>query len=226
MKHIILLFLFCSSLFATKTAVGQEIIKKKGYTLTFDNNYTALDPKLKKRMISTFFEVYPKLAKEYNLNALKEVNFLVDTAYKGVAATSNGKVVYASGWLKTHPEDIDVVTHEVMHIVQNYGRSVGPGWLTEGIADFARYKFGIDNPGSKWSLPELKPTHHYKNSYRITARFFAWIESNVQAGTIQAVDKSLRERTYTAEIWKNLTGKDLDELWADYVNDVKWSPAK
>lgn len=218
MKKIIVLVLMCSSLLAFKTS-AQEQIKKNGYTLTFESNYVELDPKLKKRMIEAFFEVYPKLAKEYNPNTLKEVKFFVDTAYKGVAATSNGSVVYASNWMKTHPEDIDVVTHEVMHIVQNYGRSLGPGWLTEGIADFARYKFGVDNAGSKWSLPDLKPTHHYKNSYRITARFFAWIENKVKAGTIQQVDKSLRERTYTADIWKNITGKDPDELWADYIKN-------
>lgn len=216
-KTLVLIALIGSSLILFKQAKAQEVIKKKGYTLTFESNYAALDPKLKSRMIETFFEVYPKLAKEYNLATLKEVKFFVDTAYKGVAATSNGRVVYASNWMKTHPEDIDVVTHEVMHIVQNYGRSLGPGWLTEGIADFARYKFGVDNPGSKWTLPELKPTHHYKNSYRITARFFAWIENNVKSGTIQEIDKSLRERTYTAEIWKNKTGKDIDELWADYL---------
>ena len=196
-----------------------EVIKKKGYELTFESNYAALDPALKQRLISTFFEVYPKLAKEYNPKTLKKVSFLVDTAYDGVAATSNGKVVYSSMWMDKHPEDIDVVTHEVMHIVQDYGNSVGPGWLTEGIADYARFKFGIDNVGAKWALPELKPEHRYQNSYRITARFFNWIEKNVKAGTVKAVDASLRDHSYTPAIWTKLTGKDLDTLWADYVKN-------
>ncbi|WP_421942546.1 basic secretory protein-like protein [Pedobacter sp.] len=198
---------------------AQEVIKKKGYTLTFESNFVELDPKLKKRLIETFFVVYPKLAKEYNPNTLRDVKFSVDTNYKGVAATSNGKVTYSSIWMVKHPEDIDVVTHEVMHIVQDYGRSVGPGWLTEGVADYARYKFGVDNAGAKWALPDLKPEHSYKNSYRITARFFAWIEKNVKAGTIKAVDASLRDHTYTNAIWASLTGKDLDGLWADYVKN-------
>jgi len=198
---------------------AQEIIKKKGYILTFESNFAELNPKLKKRLIETFFEVYPKLAKEYNPNTLKEVKFSVDTNYKGVAATSNGKVTFSSIWMIKHPEDIDVVTHEVMHIVQDYGRSVGPGWLTEGIADFARSKFGVDNAGAKWTLPDLKPEHSYKNSYRITARFFTWIEKNVKPGTIKAVDASLRDHTYSAAIWAKLTGKDLDALWAEYVKN-------
>lgn len=198
---------------------AQETIKKNGYTLSFESNYAALDPKLKKRLIETFFVVYPKLAKEYNPNTLKSVKFFVDTAYKGVAATANGKVTYSSIWMDKHPEDIDVVTHEVMHIVQDYGNSVGPGWLTEGIADYARFKFGVDNAGAKWTLPALKPEHSYQNSYRITARFFAWIEKNVKAGTIKEVDASLRDHTYQPEIWTTLTGKDLDALWADYTKN-------
>ena len=198
---------------------AQEVIKKKGYTLTFESNHASLDPALKARMINTFFIVYPKLAKEYNKNTLKQVKFLVDTAYKGVAAAHDGQVVFSSIWMDKHPEDIDVVTHEVMHIVQNYGSSVGPGWLTEGIADYARYKFGVDNAGAKWILPALKSDHHYKSSYSITARFFDWIEKNVKSGTIKAVDQSLRDHSYTPEIWKQLTQKDLDGLWATYLTE-------
>lgn len=220
MKKLTLLsILFTLLILPFNKLQAQEVIKKKGYSLTFESNFTELDPKLKKRLIETFFIVYPKLAKEYNPNTLKAVTFSIDTAYKGVAATSNGKVTYSSIWMIKHPEDIDVVTHEVMHIVQDYGRSVGPGWLTEGIADFARSKYGIDNPGAKWALPDLKPEHTYKNSYRITARFFTWIEKKVKPGTIKAVDASLRDHTYTADIWAKLTGKDLDGLWADYVKN-------
>ncbi|TCD10243.1 secretory protein [Pedobacter frigidisoli] len=195
---------------------AQEVIKRKGYKLTFENNFAELDPKLKKRLIETFFVVYPKLAKEYNPATEKNVVFAVDTAYKGVAGTSDGKVTFSSTWMISHPEDIDVVTHEVMHIVQDYGRSIGPGWLTEGIADYARYKFGVDNAGANWTLPDLKPEHTYKNSYRITARFFAWMEK-VKPGTIKAVNESLKDHTYTKDIWAKLTGKDLDGLWADYI---------
>jgi hypothetical protein len=198
---------------------AQEITKKGGYTLSFESNFKELDPQLKKRLIKTFFEVYPKLAKEYNPATIKAVKFFVDTAYKGVAATADGKVTFSSIWMVKHPEDIDVVTHEVMHIVQDYGRSVGPGWLTEGIADYARYKFGVDNEGAKWSLPALKPEHSYKNSYRITAGFFAWMEKSVKPGIIKTVDASLRDHTYTKDIWTKLTGKDLDALWADYVKN-------
>lgn len=174
---------------------------------------------MRQRLIETFFVVYPKLAKEYNPNTARQVTFFVDTAYKGVAATDNDRVVFSSGYMAKHPQDIDVVTHEVMHIVQNYGSSNGPGWLTEGIADYARSKFGVNNAGARWKLPDLKSGQSYQNSYRITARFLNWMEVKVKPGVIKAVDQSLRNHTYTDASWKAQTGKTLDELWANYVKN-------
>lgn len=205
--------------FTTGVGYAQETIKKGKYTLTYESNYKEFDPELKDKLIKTFFDTYPVLAKEYNPKTATSVKFVIDTAYKGVAATSNGQIVYSPVYMMSHKGDIDVVTHEGMHIVQDYGRSVGPGWLTEGIADYARYKFGVDNAGAKWILPELKPEHSYKNSYRITARFLVWMESKVKPGIVKTIDKQLRDHTYTAESWIKLTGKNIDQLWETYTKN-------
>jgi hypothetical protein len=191
--------------------------KKNGYTLNFTNTDATLDSALQQRMIKTFFEVYPKLEKEYNKKADKTVYMILDTTYKGVAATGNAHVRISPKWMHQHPEDIDVITHEVMHIVQNYGNSVGPGWLTEGIADYARNQFGVNNSAAKWALGEYKAGQNYTNSYRITARFLLWIETHQKKGTVKELDKQMRDHTYTDAIWAAQTGKTLDELWKVYV---------
>lgn len=193
-----------------------DTIKKKGYQLIFVSRDPNLDPQVKQNLIDTYFKVYPKLMKTYNTKSTKEVLFVVDTAYKAVAEASNGRILFSAGYLKAHPTDIDVVTHETMHIVQGYGYGAGPVWLTEGIADYARYTYGIDNIGSKWSLPEYDAKQHYTNSYRITARFFVWIEQKVKPGMIAALDAELRAHQYTDQSWAKMTGKTLDELWAAY----------
>ena len=144
---------------------------------------------------------------------------VIDTSYKGVAETANGKVTINYIWLHKHPEDIDVVTHEVMHIVQDYGDSSGPGWLTEGIADYARNQFGVNNAAAKWVLPEFKPTQNYDNAYRVTARFLVWTEEKVKKGIVKKLDKLMREHKYTDDTFKDLTGKTVDELWKAYSAD-------
>jgi hypothetical protein len=206
-------------------AQEKETIQKDGLTLNFSSNDVSFDPGLKKRMIETFFKVYPLLKKEYNESAATVVDFEVDTAYKGVAATGGGRIVFSPEYFRSYPGDVDVVTHEVMHVVQNYGenrqpgRKDGPGWLTEGIADYVRYKFGVDNPGAGWTLPEFKKTQSYTNSYRITARFLAWLESHGNKGLVRKLDASLRAQTFTDKIWKKETGKTLDEQWKAYAEN-------
>src|ERR1700744_2911022 len=122
MKNAILLLAILPCLII-ESAYSQiaQISGKGGYSLSIVNNDPTLDKAEVARLEKTFYTVYPELAKEYNPNTLKSVKIVIDTTYKGVAATANGKVTISNKWLHQHPEDIDVVTHEVMHIVQDYG---------------------------------------------------------------------------------------------------------
>ncbi|TBO40972.1 basic secretory protein-like protein [Pedobacter kyonggii] len=190
--------------------------KHKGYELTFISKDPNLDPAVRKKLIATYFEIYSTLVKTFNDKSTHDVLFVVDTAYKAVAEASGNRILFSAAYMKAHPTDIDVVTHETMHIVQGYGYSAGPVWLTEGIADYVRYKYGVDNVGSKWSLPEYNAKQSYKNSYRITARFFAWLEQNVKPGLIATLDQQLRAHRYSEQSWAALTGKTVDQLWEDY----------
>jgi len=217
MKKLLLFGLLFVAAFVNKSnAQSTEVYNRKGYVLTVENQDPAFDKAVINKLVETFFEVYPKLSKTYNKKATKNVKFVIDTAYDGVAATANARVVFASKYMTKHPKDIDVVTHEVMHIVQDYGDSNGPGWLTEGIADYARFKFGVDNAGANWTLPAYKSAQSYTNAYRVTARFLVWVENNVKAGLVKDFDAQLRAHTFTDASWKNATGKTLDELWAAY----------
>ena len=218
MKKVFLLSALIALVFTENShAQSSEVFNKKGYKLTFESQDAAFSKELKDKLVETFYEVYPKLAKAYNKKTAKNVTFVIDTAYDGVAATDNGRVVFSSKYMARHPHDIDVVTHEVMHIVQDYGQSNGPGWLTEGIADYARYKFGVDNAGAKWALPAFKTSQSCENSYRITARFLVWVEKGIKPGLVKDLDGQLRDHTFTDDSWKKETGKTLDELWAAYA---------
>ncbi|MES2808525.1 MAG: basic secretory protein-like protein [Bacteroidota bacterium] len=199
-----------------------DTIKKDGFQLTFINKNSDFVPSIKGELIETFFKSYPQLVAMFNEKAPHEVVFVTDTAYTGVAEASGNRILFSTKYMKSHPTDIDVVTHEGMHLVQGYGYGSGPVWLTEGIADFIRYKFGVDNIGSKWTMPALNAKTNdkkYENSYRITARFFEWIDQKVKPGMIIQLDKELRNKTYTKDTWAALSGKTVDELWDAYYND-------
>ncbi|WP_343693044.1 basic secretory protein-like protein [Chitinophaga sp.] len=199
----------------TRAQDKTSTISRKGYTLVFTDKSTDLDSTVKARLISTFFTVYPAEAKRYNKNTVKKVDFVIDPAYDGVAATSGSVITFNPEWFRKHPGDIDVVTHEGMHVVQAYPE-YNPGWLTEGIADYVRATMGVDNEGAHWTLPDYNEKQSYKNAYRVTARFLIWLEKHKRKDMVAKLDKAMRTNTYTDGIWTELTGKTVDELWQEY----------
>lgn len=208
------------SVFCMRQAGAEPIrdtISRAGYTLYIINNDPSLDAVTRQRMIDAFFTVYPEEARRFNPHTLKQVTFFFDPSYKGVAETGNGVARYNPQWLKDHPEDIDVVTHEVMHIVQDYRDAGGPGWLTEGIADYVRYSYGVNNLAGKWTLPDYRPAQNYTNAYRVTARFLVWVEKNKNPRIVDSLDAAMRKGAYAPALWVKLTGNTVDELWRQYA---------
>lgn len=202
-----------------KVAVEVDTLHKKGFTLVWINKEKGFDNRLKQRLIDTYFLNYPKLVKKYNQKSRRSVTFVIDPDYDGVAATAGGIVRYSPKWFAKNPGDIDVVTHEVMHIVQGYPNGAGPWWITEGIADYVRFVEGVDNAGANWRLPDFKETQKYTDAYRITARFFYWMETKVRKGVIQKLDLAMRSKTYSDDFWKRETGSTVDELWLRYAKN-------
>jgi hypothetical protein len=167
-------------------------------------------------MKELFFDVYPRLADRFNRAAPLSVYFEVGpSAY--IAGASGNSVTYQAAWLIAHPEDYDVVVHEVMHIVQSYSSS--PGWLTEGIADYVRYCYGVNNEAAGWHLQPPVAGNSYTSGYGVTARFLVWVEERYEIELVDALDAAIRDGSYEAGLWISLTGKSVDEIWSQYVAD-------
>ncbi|WP_129715806.1 basic secretory protein-like protein [Pedobacter sp. SYP-B3415] len=194
----------------------KEVITKKGYTLTFINTDSNFSAATGERLKDLFWKVYPAELKRFNKQGRRNVTVAVTSEYKGVAAAMNGVIKIDPSWVAKNPEDIDLLTHELMHIAQGYAYESAPVWLTEGIADYARFHFGKNNEQAKWSLTPFNEKHNYTNSYRIAARFLVWLEKNKKKNIVDQLNKAAREKTYTPELWKELAGADLDTLWNEY----------
>ncbi|MDG3583009.1 basic secretory protein-like protein [Galbibacter pacificus] len=169
-----------------------------------------------KEIINT---VYPKLLKKFNPKATKSFEVEIDTAYKGVAYASDNKIVVSADWMHKKPNDVDLMTHEIMHLIQAYPNNSGPSWLTEGIADYVRAVYGLNNKAANWSLPKFDKSQNYTNSYRVTARFLLWVEKNHDKRIVKKLDKHLRSHTYSESLWEKYTGLGLNQLWEQYAKD-------
>lgn len=86
---------------------------QNGYSLTVVNEHKEFSALVKALLVKTFFTVYPEEARIYNANATKDVFFVIDPRYDGVAETLWSVIRFSPAYFKKHPRDIDVVTHEV-----------------------------------------------------------------------------------------------------------------
>lgn len=221
-KNFFVIFLLLCGSFV-KAQEDSSTSRKGDVTVKFINEDTGINPLVQDGLVKIIFEVYPKLVRDFNPGAIKELRVKIDTAYTGVAYAHKGQITISSRWLRQRPEDLDLITHEVMHLIQSYPSHAGPGWLTEGIADYVRHVYGVDNEGAKWSLPDYSTSHKYTDSYRITARFLVWVTQQHDDELVVKLDRNLRNNSYSAELWKKYTGKTLDELWELYSSNPKIS---
>lgn len=167
-------------------------------------------------LITTFYDAYPKMVNKYNPKAPKTIPVTIDGSYDGVAYADKGAITISAEWLKNHPKDTDLLVHELMHLVQSYTSSNIPFWLTEGIADFVRDEFGVNNKTSGWKLSSYVEGQKFTDAYRTTASFLRWITQNYDESFVVKMDENLRGGTYSEDLWKKFTGSNVSDLWMEY----------
>ena len=129
-----------------------------------------------------------------------------------IAATSGRKIRISPAWLKKRPDDYGMVIHELTHVVQGYPGG-GPGWVTEGIADYVRYV----QYEKRAITPKEQRKGNYKSGYWTAGSFLAWAAEKHDPKLIQKLNAAMRSGKWADSIWKDLTGKELDALWAAYL---------
>ena len=169
-----------------------------------------------------FYESYPRLIERFekpDKPAPRGIRLVFEKGMKVPAYCSGAEIHVSVDWLTQHPEDVALLTHELTHAVQAYPPRGGPSWMTEGIADYARLKYGPRvQPG--WSLPaRLTEKQSYRNSYRITARFLQWLDEK-HPGSVDKLHRLMQEGTFKLESFQTVTGKTADELWKECVSDL------
>lgn len=192
-----------------------------GYTLTVTGGVTAEFAPTVGRLTTLFYECYPKLVQRFEhpqKPAPRSIKLVFEPRMRVPAYCSNAEIHISVEWLTKHPDDIALLTHELTHAVQAYPRGE-PGWITEGIADYARLKYGPKEQPD-WSLPKrLTSRNSYRESYRVSARFFVWLDEK-HPGSVDKIHRLMQDRTYDPDAFKTATGKSLDELWEACVKDL------
>ncbi len=134
---------------------------------------------------------------------------------RGIPAITSGQNVCINAeWINENPDDIGLVIHEMVHVIQAYPQPE-PWWITEGIADYIRYhRFEPSKPRRR-----IDPkTANWRDSYDTAAEFLAWIEKHCNTEIICKLNKAMRESAYKDELFETYTGKSLNALWCEFIS--------
>lgn len=203
------------------------------YEIAFD---TSQMPEIKewvdKKLKPVCAEWYPKivdLLPSEGYTAPRRFTIVFHKDMRGVANTGGTRVNCAGDWFMRNldGEAAGAVVHEMVHVVQQYGRARGrnrnPGWMVEGVADYIRWF--LYEPQDK--RPRVNPSRaNYTDSYRTTAAFLNYLVAKHDAKIVEKFNAAMREGKYRDELWKELAGKTVDELWADYVATLRKEGAR
>jgi len=204
--------------------------------LTFsEESKKSLHPKAVELLIDTFNKVYPGICDFFNNGEIRHVVFETDSNCVNphhIMVVEDDRLITGNiikfnpnnQIFQKQPYDIDFMTHELVHVAQpdkywhndNY-----PMWITEGLADYGREKFGLNNKATGWSITKVtgkKSKRLYEQGYTIAAGFFIWIEKNIDETLPKDLNEAMKSGRYSRNYFIEKTGKTIDELWEVYLD--------
>jgi hypothetical protein len=212
-----------------ETPVELDVMKiGDKYEIAFD---TTQMPEIKewveKKLKPVCADWYPKIVEmlpSEKYEAPKRFTIIFHKDMQGVANAGGTRINCAGEWFMNNldGEAVGAVVHEMVHIVQQYGRARGrnrnPSWLVEGVADYIRW-FLYEPEKNR---PRVNPDRaKYTDSYRTTAAFLNYLIEKHDKEFVKKVNAAMREGKYNDELWTELGGKSVDDLWGDYVGTLR-----
>lgn len=204
------------------------LVETDKYKITIDTSETPdLCGWAEEKLKPVVKEWYPKLVEmlpSEGYEAPTNVTITVDKDAKGVAFASGDKITCAADWFRKNLEGeaVGAVVHEMAHVVQNYGwgrrrtpdgeRKRTPGWVVEGIPDYIRwFLYEPETKGAEITERNLSRAK-YDANYRITGNFIDWVVRTYDKDIVRKINAAAREAKYSDELWKEHTGKTIQEL--------------
>jgi hypothetical protein len=211
------------------------------YQFTFD---VALAPDLSdwvsKDLVPVVRDWYPKivaLLPSDGFEAPTKVTISLREGMRGTPAAAGGNRISCNiDWFRRNlqGEAKGAVVHELVHVVQQYGRARRdnpdatrtPGWVVEGIADYIRwFLYEPQSKGAEITERNLARAR-YDANYRISANFLNWVTGKYDKEIVKKLNTAAREGRYKEELWKECTGKTVEELGDEWKKgyEAKFAP--
>lgn len=172
-----------------------------------------------KTLVEAWHPKIDELLKSEGFAAPREVKIVFKNQKTIAFANPQSKTIsISSDWITKNPNDFGMVAHELTHIIQSYrGTPKGAGWIVEGIADYVRHY--AYEPDAKMRTINVKKAK-YTDAYQTAAQFLRWVEKKYDKEIVFKLNRALREREYNVAIFQKSTGKNVDDLWAEFIETL------
>jgi hypothetical protein len=214
---------------AAPAAAPPDVITVAGkYEIAFDTSQVpeikAWVDKTLKPVCEKWYPLIVEMLPSEGFTAPARFTIVFHAEMRGVANAGGSRINCAGPWFMQNldGEAAGAVVHEMVHIVQQYRRGRGgnrnPGWMVEGLADYIRWF--LYEPEDK--RPRPNPARaQYTDSYRTTGAFLNYLVEKHDKEIVKKFNAAMREGKYSADLWKEYTGKTVDELWEEYIAELK-----
>jgi hypothetical protein len=139
-----------------------------------------------------------------------------------------------NGFAELDREARGAVVHEMAHIVQNYGwgrrnnpnSTRTPGWIVEGVPDYIRwFLYEPQTHGADITARNLSRAK-YDGNYRISGNFIDWTVRKYDKDLVRKLNAASRAGNYKEDLWKEYTGKTVQELGDEWRKEHEERIAK
>ncbi|HWS83624.1 MAG TPA: NB-ARC domain-containing protein, partial [Ktedonobacteraceae bacterium] len=200
-----------------KLPSGEDNYGPPQYSITIQSTDSSLQDVIP-HLQDAFNSVYPQLVNRFAFDpatAPKNVilTFSSDLPYPSV--TNGTTIILNTDWIRQHPTDMGVLTHQLTYLVLHYPASTSV-WFTTGMADYARSVYGPADDDD-WSLPDsVQPQDSYTQGFEVTARFLVWLEQHTTLHIVDQLNHALQTGQPLSGTFQRLTHQTVDGFWREY----------
>lgn len=208
------------------------------------------------RISNLFWNCYPKMYKRFVSDVQSsdcEMTIAIEDEGYSPASCGGHRIHLNDMWLHDSPTDIDCITHELGHTLQNrYNSNDWDGWsgefcgdsdYIENFADYCRYVYAYKDGcynDDHWDPKKVKIKDGDTKCVNYNSiRFLLWLDYNYSDDKNDVMVKfsdvcrnsKIKQADWNnawEEIFKDvpgLNGRSITDVWEQYLNDTGFSDA-
>ncbi len=168
-----------------------------------------------KQMIEEWYPRVNNMMLTEGFTAPDKIDLVFVDDNHGIAETMGTRIRVHCDWVRKHPDDMGLVFHEMVHVLQQYGRT-RYSWLMEGMTDY--YRWGIYEAKPLSWFPVVPKADGYASGYQITGGLLLWLESGKAPGIVQKLNHAFHRREMKdLSIFETEAGAPIEKLWEEYM---------